>query len=165
MKVVGFLLVLIGALALVSCATSDGNATSVDTLSGYESWVKVNPETITGDATGTLGRNVHQGSTGFRDVYVNTSGAAVANGDSSGPFPVGSILVKNSFKDDGGQMGDLADITVMIKREAGYDPDNGDWEYMMLSDTMQVRAQGAINNCIACHTAAAANDYAFLNYR
>lgn len=165
MKYAGFALVLVAAFLMVSAGSPDEDATPASALDGYESWVKVNARPITGDDTGTLGRNVHQGATGFRDVYVNSVGASVATGETDGDFPVGTILVKNSFEDDGGSAGDLADITVMVKREAGYDPENGDWEYMMLTSTMRVRSQGVINNCVACHTAAAANDYAFLNYR
>ena len=165
MKHAAFALILFAAVMMVSAGSADDDATPVSALDGYESWLKVNAQPITGDDTGTLGRNVHEGTTGFRDVYVNPVGEARVSGDASGEFPVGTILVKNSFEDAGGSPGDLANVTVMVKREAGFDPENGDWEYMVLTSTMRVRSQGVINNCVAFHSIVAANDYAFLSYR
>ena len=64
----------------------------------------------------------------------------------------------------------LAAITVMFKREAGYDPDNKDWFWAKyLPDGaldknpkgMQLAgrvAKGAAQGCIACHTAAGGDD-------
>ena len=45
-----------------------------------------------------------------------------------GPFPVGSIVVKESFEDDGGKPGAARGPTfVMEKRAAGYDAEGLDW--------------------------------------
>ena len=156
--------VLLAVVAVfMSCAT-DPNATEVASLDGYPTWFQVNSEIITGDATGTLGRNVHQGSTGFRNVFVNPVGEAVITGDADTPYPAGTIFVKDSYAEQDGAMGDLADVTVMVKREAGFDPDNGDWEYMLLTNTLSVRNQGAIGMCISCHAAAANRDFVFASY-
>lgn len=157
--------VAIFAVALVSCSTTDPNATSVSEFSGYEAWTKVNAEPITGDRTGTLGRNIHEGEAGFRDVFVNPVGQAVATGAQDGPYPVGTIVVKNSYAGDNGQIGDLSGVTVMVKRDAGYDSENGDWEYVNLSADLDVKGQGLLNGCISCHSAAADRDYIFGGYQ
>ena len=52
----GLILILAAAVLMVSAGSSDEDATPVSALDGYESWVKVNSEPITGDVTGTLGR-------------------------------------------------------------------------------------------------------------
>ena len=57
--------------------------------------------------------------------------------------------------------GDLANLTIMVKREGGYDPENGDWEYLMTTATKAVRMQGNLGMCIGCHSAAYDSDYVF----
>lgn len=161
-KTAPVLCVLVVFALLASCGTTDPNATSSEDLSSYETWTKVNDETITGDATGTLGQQVHEGAGGFREVFVNSVGEPVFAGEASTPFPVGTIIVKESYPDAGGSKGDLSTLTVMVKREAGYDADNGDWEWVMLGPDMGIRTQGALASCYQCHAVAADTDYSFL---
>ncbi len=69
----------------------------------------------------------------------------------------------------------LKAVTVMFKRESGYDSDNGDWFWakympdgsldknpkgMPLAGRV---AKGMDQGCIACHKAAAGGDYIFVN--
>jgi hypothetical protein len=152
------------AVLFLSCASGpdDPNATKPDAYNGYQTWKKVNTSTISGDETGVLG-SAHEGSAGFREVYVNATGEAVSGGASL-PYPVGSVIVKESFKNAGGSKGDLSSVTIMAKREAGYDPDNGDWEYLMLNPRMKVQAQGRLSGCISCHLAAD-SDFVFTDNR
>lgn len=79
------------------------------------------------------------------------------------PYPVGTIFVKESYKGEGGQMGDMTSLTVMIKRAEGYDPANGDWEYLMASPSFEVINQGKMEMCIGCHSVAADTDFIFWN--
>ena len=165
MRIAAFGIVLASVIALVSCATADPNATTVKDFDSYESWVQVNTVPITGDATGTLGRAVHEGEAGFRDVFVNSVGEASSFGAASLPYPVGTIFVKNSYPESDGEMGDLSGVTVMVKRDAGYDPENADWEYINLSASLAINGQGTINGCISCHDVAANRDYIFGGYQ
>jgi hypothetical protein len=153
------------AALFISCGTiaDDPNATPMEAYSGYLSWQKVNSATITGDSTGVLG-SAHAGEAGFREVYVNATGAAVSAGSAPLPYPEGSIIVKESFKNSGGSKGALTSVTVMTKRSEGYDPENGDWEYGMLSSKMKLQAQGKLSACISCHLAAD-NDFVFTDNR
>lgn len=67
----------------------------------------------------------------------------------------------------------LRAITVMFRREDGYDPDNGDWFWAaFMSDGTVVKnemgvqmagriAKGMDEGCIACHSSADGEDYVF----
>lgn len=71
----------------------------------------------------------------------------------------------------------LGAVTVMFKREAGYDSENRDWFYAKYKPDgslhvnpkkMQLAgrvAKGAPKGCIACHKAAPGGDYVFNNDR
>lgn len=154
------------SLILVTCVStgSDPNATQAQAFSGYTGWSKVNSEPISGDATGFLG-NVHGGPTGIREVFVNPIGKAVSDGEADLPYPKGTILVKESYDSDDGEKGKLKDLTIMVKRESGYDSENGDWEYLSVSATQKIKSQGPIKMCINCHKAAESDDYVFSSNR
>jgi Cytochrome P460 len=55
----------------------------------------------------------------------------------------------------------LKAITVMYKREAGYDPAHQDWFYAKYAATGAVDAAGRVEDCIACHKKAPGDDYVF----
>lgn len=51
-------------------------------------------------------------------------------------------------------------FTGMLKREAGYNPAGGDWEYFVISgDANKLLARGKIDSCIDCHQAYKSTDY------
>ena len=147
-------------ILFLSCGSPDPNATQVSDFEDYASWKKVNSQSITGDQSGALGR-AHEGAAGFREVYVNRVGEAGLAG--AAEFPAGSIVVKESFNESGGQKGNLTGVTVMVKRSEGFDTDHGDWEYINATAGLKIRGQGSMRNCIDCH-AKADTDYIFANY-
>ncbi len=176
-------LVLIAAvtllLSVVSCSTVKGikatkqtvkgmkdiaYETQVSDFDGYEKWMKVNKETITGDVFGVLGP-AHAGAEGFREVYINKTGKKVSTGREDFPYPMGTIIVKESYTNEDGKKGELTGLTVMIKRGGLYDPDNGNWEYMMVTPENEVMAQGRVEMCIGCHAEATETDWVFNNRR
>lgn len=67
----------------------------------------------------------------------------------------------------------LVAVTVMAKREAGYDPENGDWFWVKYKADGSIEtnprgvalagrvAKGMDKGCIACHQGAADNDLVF----
>lgn len=71
----------------------------------------------------------------------------------------------------------LKAVTVMFKRESGYDPDNQDWFWVKYAPDGSVLknpkgmalagrvAKGATKGCIACHQAAPGGDYLFVTDR
>ncbi len=95
----------------------------------------------------------------------------------------GQVIVKKNFGPAGIKTSDvwadpnkhLMAVTVMFKREAGYDKDNKDWFWakympdgsldknpkgMMLAGRV---AKGMDKGCIACHSGAGGGDYLFIN--
>jgi uncharacterized membrane protein len=63
------------------------------------------------------------------NTHVNSIGAEAYK--TKQPLPVGSVVVKESFEvDDKGKMtGAAGPVFVMVKKEKGYAPENGDWYY------------------------------------
>ncbi len=93
----------------------------------------------------------------------------------------GAAIVKRNYGGEGVSVSKVADapgtwlkaVTVMFKRESGYDLDNADWFWakflpdgaldknatgMALAGRV---AKGAAKGCIACHRAAPGGDYVF----
>jgi hypothetical protein len=71
-------------------------------------------------------------------------------------FPVGSMVVKEMLEASG------TVLTVMYKREQGYDPNNKNWWYGRLSpDGVPTNRAfvGRVDFCVACHAGAAKTDY------
>jgi hypothetical protein len=162
-RIIPLLIVVFVLASCMSAGSGDPNATQSEAYATYETWKQVNTATISGDQTGVLGK-AHEGSAGFREVFVNDIGEATSAGAAALPYPTGSIIVKESYKNKAGEKGSLTSVTIMVKREMGYDPENGDWEYIMLSGSMKKQGQGALGACISCH-AAAENDFVFTDTR
>lgn len=97
----------------------------------------------------------------------------------------GRIIIKRNYGGEGLTIPQVADdpkahlkaVTVMFKREAGYDADNQDWFWVKYKPDgslhtnpkgMQLAgrvAKGKPKGCIACHSAAPGGDYTFNNNR
>lgn len=93
------------------------------------------------------------------------------------------VIVKDNFggKDltmemvKANQADHLAAVTVMVQREAGYDPDNNDWFWVKFGSDGVIDktedgamlagrvAKGMNMGCIACHVNAGGGDYLFTN--
>ncbi|AIE86300.1 cytochrome P460 family protein [Fimbriimonas ginsengisoli] len=107
-------------------------------------------------------------------VYVNQLGKAALADPKHGPFPVGSIIVKEKYEVRQGQdrwrERELPKgakpvlLTAMIKRPNGFDRANGDWQYMALSGDMKSRSTTGISYCSACHATQVKHDYVFGSY-
>jgi hypothetical protein len=70
-------------------------------------------------------------------------------------MPDGTIMVKENWQED-----NLAYYTIMQKR-SGYDPDNNDWFYAMISGEGEIQAAGRLGDCIGCHAAVRSNDFVY----
>jgi hypothetical protein len=91
------------------------------------------------------------------DVYVD----AIAKGaweSGAHTYPVGALLVKDQF--DHSVAGRPAGVLVMEKREIGYDPEGGDWRYVVLGLNGGIEREGKIDACVRCH-ADATGDHVF----
>jgi hypothetical protein len=79
--------------------------------------------------------------------------------------PVGTVVVKEKHWNE--RSDTPSAVAVMIKREPGYDPEHGDWEYGYeeRSQTEKRRVvRGKLDSCIDCHSNARERDYLFRSY-
>jgi len=78
-------------------------------------------------------------------------------------FPVGSIIVREKLI-----FADAADpelVTVMVKREKGFSPKTGDWEYLVIDGNLgKISKREKVGSCSQCHANAAQTDFVFKNY-
>lgn len=87
----------------------------------------------------------------FVTVYVNEIGQRAMLHQRKPTFPQGSTIVKEKLAQPHSNTPEL--LTVMHKRERGYNPGGGDWEYLVLDGAgARVQAQGKLQNCQSCHT-------------
>lgn len=80
------------------------------------------------------------------------------------PLPVGTVVVKEKHADLLAKA-PLAEYGAMIKREPGYDPQHGDWEYLYVVRGPEKKVtRGRLESCIECHSHAKDKDYLFRTY-
>ena len=155
-------------------AAGKGPPPGTELIEGYKRWTRVNPVPAvfhsriaiqcaapTAAQTKLEEGNPHRDK--FITVYVNEVGAHAMMREKNPRFPQGSIIVKEKLPGKDSSSPEL--LTAMIKREAGYNPQNGDWEYMSLDGAgREVRARGRLESCQACHMLVKDNDYVSRNY-
>ncbi len=101
----------------------------------------------------------HEGN--FIDVFVSVRQAAAFTAGSN-DFPEGTVVVKE--KRDGPD-GAATLCTVMLKRAPGYDPADGDWEYLVVDGRRsRVIARGQIASCMQCHAKHAGTGFLVRDY-
>jgi len=82
-------------------------------------------------------------------VYV-TSPAREAMKQPSAVFPLGTVILKQKFPKPDSENAQL--FTGMLKRETGFNPGCGDWEFFTLTgDGRKVTSRGRIESCMDCH--------------
>jgi hypothetical protein len=92
------------------------------------------------------------------------------NPESIGPFregkqlSTGAVVVKEKYLGIPPH-GQLHGYAMMTKREAGYYPEGGDWEYQFVSLVPERKeTRGRLANCAACHASAKERDFLFRSY-
>jgi hypothetical protein len=75
-------------------------------------------------------------------VFVNPVGREEMMTKQSPKFPIGSMIVKEKLGSPDSTKPEV--LTAMIKRAPGYNPESGDWEYLVLDGA-------ASKNCRARH--------------
>jgi hypothetical protein len=150
------------------------NAPTASLISGYRQWSRVNPEPqIVASRIAiqcslpTPAQREIEGGNPHNDkwvvVYVNELGRAAMMGQKNPVFPLGSIIVKEKLATKESTNPEL--LTVMRKREAGYDSKRGDWEYLVFDGPGKVmEANGKLEKCQACHLMEKDTDYVSRRY-
>lgn len=71
----------------------------------------------------------------------------------SDSLPIGSVVVKESFSGaDCAENGTLEVLAAMRKEEPGFDPDNNDWHWQLVSPDHRV-VDETNTTCVSCHGA------------
>lgn len=97
------------------------------------------------------------------NVFVNNAGKQAMFAQQP-HFPEGSVIVKQKLASRFEHNQPLL-YTVMRKREAGYNPAVGDWEFLVVSgDGKQLQASGKLENCQVCHVGKKDTDFVFRPY-
>ena len=118
---------------------------AVPTANDYERERKTNPHVST-----------------FITVYVNNIGRKAMFARNP-QFPEGSIIVKEKIHDYETRKPVL--YTIMRKRERGYNPELGDWEFSVVGPNgSEVQGTGKLENCQSCHISERDSDFVFRSY-
>ncbi len=133
-------------------------------LSQYRTWTPVNAKPVLMDtvvsvacAAPNIGApNPH--SNKYIRVYVNEVGRAAMMSEKYPRFPQGSIIVKEKLSEATSRLPEL--LTIMVKRNEGYDQGNGNWDYLVVNaDGSRVERPANVKSCQACHLANKESDY------
>lgn len=108
-------------------------------------------------------KNPHEkGSRTFTRVYANSLAESVIRNEKPN-FPVGSIIVREKLLKADDVTPEV--VTVMVKREKGFSPKSGNWEYFVLEGTLKsVKDRQKTGSCSKCHTDAKETDWVFKTY-
>jgi hypothetical protein len=105
----------------------------------------------------------------YAHVYVSQEGNyamhthSITTGTNVVRFPVGTIVLKEKFSDATAKHTEL--FTGMVKREAGYNPECGDWEFFTLSaNANKVTSRGRLQSCMDCHVDYKYSDFVTKDY-
>jgi hypothetical protein len=143
--------------------TDDLKSLKAEVLS-YRTWTKVIPDPVLMDPASAFDCSAPGGRSGPHSnkyvlVYVNDIGRPAMMSDKHPRFPAGSIIVKAKLSDKTSH-GTPELLTIMIKRAEGYDPANGNWDYLVAEgDVSRVERPSNVKSCQACHARHKGTDY------
>ena len=154
-----------------SASTQPAPDPDLESLAKYKQWTLVNPTPQLMEPLPAIScvRNPpgrEQGSPHLHkyvSVFVNSIGRKAMMTQLLPKFPVGSMIVKEKLPSANADKPEL--LTAMIKREAGYNPESGDWEYLVLDGpASEIQERGKLTRCAGCHAAYERNDYVTRTY-
>lgn len=153
--------------------TQLGKTDLLGRLKDFKSFARVTKERVPLAAKyatlcGYLPKNLadHTTLTGKQDaailVYVSPE-AANAFTEEHYPLPEGTIVLKEKFSSPDAASPEL--YTGMLKREKGYNPKAGDWEFFTLTgDRGAITSRGRTDSCMDCHQQYAKSDFLMKKY-
>ena len=168
-------LLCITALAVFGCAVASQSSPTVPEsdlakLAKYRQWTLVNPTPqlmepkVSTDCAMIRAReqkNPHLDK--YISVFVNSVGRDEMMTKRHPKFPVGSMIVKEKLGSPDSTKPEM--LTAMIKREAGYDREEGDWEYLVLDGAAsKIVERGKLKRCSVCHRPYKFSDFVTRTY-
>lgn len=137
----------------------------------YYKWKRITPklESAAG-GEGSIccppkGTNAGQVTEPYFNVFSDKNAELAFARPAGTPFPEGSMIVKELLSSN--KKGTEArTLLAMVKRDEGFDPAHGDWEFMVLRRIKQpiIVERGKIAHCQNCHEKAKAQDFVFRGY-
>ncbi len=103
-------------------------------------------------------------------LHVTAFGVVYANGlarrameEKTPVFPQGSIIVRERLSSETSQAPEL--LTVMVKREKGFNPTVGDWQFLVMDGAAKrVLRRETTGSCSSCHASRESTDFVFRMY-
>jgi Cytochrome P460 len=93
-------------------------------------------------------------------VYVNELARKAYVASPTPVFPVGSVLVREKLMRLNATKPQV--LTVMIKREKGFNPAGGDWSFLAIDGAgTKVHQRKKKGSCLECHQGAMSRDFVF----
>jgi cytochrome P460 len=104
------------------------------------------------------------GAEAYFRLFVSELAKPVLAHPASTPFPEGAMLVKELLAAPKGS--EPRTLLAMVKREEGFNPGTGNWEFFVLrvTDVPVVVDSGRIAHCAECHSKVKEHDFVFRNY-
>ncbi len=112
--------------------------------------------------SGRMADGIHDNK--YINVYINEKGFVEMTGKKIPKFSIGTMILKEKMgliQDSVLKHGTTELFTIMIKRENGYNPDCGDWEFASVDVKTSKIERGKIKSCQHCHTSCAETDFVF----
>jgi Cytochrome P460 len=97
-------------------------------------------------------------------IVVRVSPDAIAAFRNGEPLPIGAVIIKEKYADLSAT-GPMHGYAMMVKREPGFNPEGGDWEYAFVNQAPESRVgRGRLAQCAGCHASAKDRDFLFREY-
>ena len=78
-------------------------------------------------------------------------------------YPEGAVIVRERLKAADSPVAEL--LTVMIKREKGFNPAANDWEFLLVNgEVTKIRKRQKTGDCQGCHASRGPNDFVMSDY-
>ena len=165
----------IPALAMLGCAVVSRSSPSVPdpdvaSLSKYRQWTLVNPTPQLMEPASALSCAIIPGRqetsphlNKYVSVFVNPAGREQMMTKRSPKYPIGTMVVKEKLGSPDSTKPEV--LTAMIKRGPGYNPENGDWEYLVLDGAAsKIVERGKLTRCSGCHRPYERSDFVTRTY-
>jgi hypothetical protein len=135
------------AMRITGQISGPGAGSASQDFTGWESWTPASKKRFRSAGHGGV----------WVDIFVAPPGAE-AYDTGRAPIPVGFRVAKATYDDKGSFLA----VAGMQKMVTGYDPDHGDWYYVVvLRDGRTATMQGPLPSCRGCHEHARTRDYLF----
>lgn len=108
-------------------------------------------------------RNPHEkGGQTFARIFANEPASQEIYKDNP-RFAAGSIIVREKLLTENATAPEV--VTVMVKREKGFSPKTGDWEFFVIGGALdRVEKRETIGDCAKCHRQTEKTDWVFKTY-